>query len=149
MVMRMILVLLAILIAACVPLVETQDTPDVAAVEKAEVVEEKEEKVDTKTESPLTGAVVASTELLSDVSCAERMITLTFTNTGSERIKVSDADFIVNGQLDISPECDADTLAAGESTLCSGLDVLGVGKTSVVQVIMPDREQGLKKVSCE
>lgn len=149
----MIGLLTVLLVAGCVQTAE--ETTETKETIVADVMEDqKEEVIDAEVEdaaAPITGAVVSgSTELLSDVSCDEnRVITLTFTNTGSEKLTVSDIDFIVNGQLDVSPECDADALAAGESTLCSGLNALGVGKTNVVQVILPDREQGLKKVTCE
>ena len=84
------------------------------------------------------------------MSCDEnRVVTVMFTNTGIEKVRILDVDFIVNGNLDQTPECDAETLAPGEGTLCSGLNALGAGKTNVVQVIMPDRVQSLKKVTCE
>ena len=146
-----------LLVAGCVQS-NVQTNPSVAAdaVEKDDVLETVvvdepvvEEEEDSSVQ--VTGAFVSgTTEILSDVSCdADRVVTLTFTNTGESTVSVSEVDFIVNGQLDVSPECDADKLAAGESTLCSGLNALGAGKTNVVQAIMPDRVQALKKVTCE
>ena len=139
--------LMALLIAGCV---QKAPTPDNTAQSTKTVIVD--EPVVEEEESKITGGTVVSgsTDILSDVSCDEnRVVTVMFTNTGIEKVRILDVDFIVNGNLDQTPECDAETLAPGEGTLCSGLNALGAGKTNVVQVIMPDRVQSLKKVTCE
>ena len=107
------------------------------------------EPTPTPTEEP-EEVPAEAVELLSDVSCANKVITATVTNIGSEEVAVADIDFSVNAVPDTTPECGAtEKLAAGASMTCSGLNAIGSGKNQVVLVQLSSTEKMVTKVTCE
>ena len=142
------LVALAVVIAGCAPTAPEgvmEKEEEVMEEKPEEVMEEKEEVMEEKEE-----VMMEKAELLSDLSCADEKVTAVFTNTGSEELDVADVEFWLNVVPDPSPDCDAETLAPGESTVCSGLDVVKAraGTKSIVRVVLPDGPDMFQDVRC-
>jgi len=91
-------------------------------------------------------------ELVSNLNCANGVITATITNTGEETIDLSkDIRVIVRGLVVANKiiECEKTTLKPGESTLCSKLNGVYPVVESNALVIRFGTEQILMDVTCK
>jgi|GEM_PF-4490780 len=94
---------------------------------------------------------VAELELLTDVVCANGMISGVITNNGEEAWTLNeDIKVILNGGWDKEPGCDKTTIEPGESMVCDGIDfpiVQKPGKKNVV-VVVADGSRATEEVYC-
>jgi len=141
----------ALLLVGCGEKMEdVQDVqPDTTPTPPAPVVPEQPQETAPVEPVVKSGVDLGTTELLSDLSCADKVVTATVTNVGEEEVMVADIQFQVNAVPDADPVCDAEVLAPGESTVCSSLEAPGRGVgTQVVFAKLSSNEQMVQKVTC-
>ncbi len=90
----------------------------------------------------------ATGEVLSSLSCTGKTVKLTLTNLLEKEVAVKDVEFRVNAAVDRTPDCEADVLAPGQATLCSGLDAVPLGRQPIVQARLPSGTLVTQKVMC-
>ena len=144
-VVLLVVAIAALFLAGCTSSTSDENTAAPQPVEKIDVKKEIIEETPVVIAPPV---VPSDAELLSLVVCQDKKIMLTLTNTQSSDLLVKDVEFRLNAALDPSPDCDSETLTPGQSTVCSGLDVVPLGRQPVVQVRLKNGEQMVQKALC-
>ena len=126
-----------------------------------------------KVELTITAPVMASsdfapvadqTDAFVYPSCTEDgVISLELINTGTNELDLSNVQFYLNDEIDMSPDCQTWILQAGERTMCTGLDnarTPGEGSRTaratateqrevpVVRLELPNDEHVEQRVTC-
>lgn len=106
-----------------------------------------EQKIETKTETGLAHDLSTSSDVFSEVGCADGRVTVKFTNTGDQtwyvtHKGVSKKKDPVNvalrvGVTDLEPGCDTYEVEPGQIAVCSEVDQGVVSGENRVQVVSP------------
>jgi hypothetical protein len=136
---------------------ETEDTTTKKSlVEGTGDVTEKMEELSVETSIPVD--VTMDADQFDEVGCKEvdgkKMISVKVTNSGSETWELYGKEYpkgkvrITNrGITDITPGCDSDTIAAGESVVCTTIDVGVVEGDNRISIQTPAGTEA-KVVNC-
>lgn len=140
-----LVLVVGLFLAGCTTSPSDEEAP---APQPAQKVEVKTEVVEEKPLAIEPVVVPSDAELISLAICQDKKVTITLTNTQSSELLVKDVEFRLNAALDPSPNCDAETLAPGQGTVCSGLDVVPLGRQPIIQVRLKSGEQMVQKAVC-
>lgn len=118
----LILILSLLLLAACKPNIETPPPAPTPPVETAPVAPPTPPPVETPESNITIRTQTASTELITEARCVSNSIEAVLNNPSDQEITlIKDMQIVINGLVVSHPDCDKNTIAAGESVYCRSI----------------------------